>query len=61
MPFFQFWFTNFGIWLPIIAMFLGLSAWRLYQGAAKPKLELFAFLDAAQRSKDTGGRPMRLR
>jgi len=24
-------------------------------------LEIFAFMDAAQRSKDEGGRPMRLR
>jgi hypothetical protein len=39
---FDFWFTNFGILIPIVVVLLGGCAWRVYRSDAWWKFELFA-------------------
>ena len=46
---------------PLIKDFVKFFESRVPPVSNDETLELFAFLDAAQRSKEAGGRPMRLR
>jgi hypothetical protein len=31
-PFFQFWLPNFGLWVPLVLVFVGLCFWRIWKG-----------------------------
>jgi hypothetical protein len=42
MPFFRFWFFNFGILVPLVLTLIGLIAWQLYQSHQTRRLELSA-------------------
>src|SRR6266513_2395402 len=42
MPFFRFWFFNFGILVPLVLTLIGLIAWQLYQSHQTGRLELSA-------------------
>jgi hypothetical protein len=41
--FFDFWFSNFGVLLPLVLLLLGLTVWRCAQHKPKIKIELLAF------------------
>jgi hypothetical protein len=40
MPFFRFWFFNFGILVPLVLTLVGLHAWRVYQSGNTKRFEL---------------------
>ena len=42
--FFDFWFSNFGILLPLVLIFIGLSLWRSWRSKPAIKVELVAFV-----------------
>jgi len=42
MPFFRFWFFNFGILVPLVLTLVGLLGWRVYQSRETRRFELFA-------------------
>jgi hypothetical protein len=46
-PFFQFWFYNFGIWMPFVIVLLAVCGWHAYRSGTKPKFELFAAIALA--------------
>ena len=47
-PFFEFWFVNFGIWIPLFLVLLGLVGWRIWKrGIPQKAPEEVVFLSAA--------------
>ena len=50
MPFFEFWWVNFGIWVPLVLVLLGWCGWRAWQNRVQQdstSLESAVFLSAA--------------
>ncbi len=39
-PFFQFWFLNFGLWLPLVLLLIGIFAWRWWKGGERSIFKL---------------------